>query len=206
MNLTSNFISNTERKFKIMHKLDIRIFRKKDVIVQLLNMFRYTKYNLPEEIWFYILNDFLDEGLSPHNYPSNFNIKAKYDYAYGKSLCGLPYGVWSIYGKCSYYYAPVYGQCMHLLDECKHIVMHIPVTNINITFNVDPNINPSMEERNQVVVPMLISIPFILYQSTYRYKMGQIIVNNYEKNPLHIRNKIIYNKIHHHGDYRHYRT
>ena len=165
-------------------------------------MFNNTEFKIPQEIWFYILDKFIDEGLSPHDIPLDYSIKAKYDYMYGKSLCGIPYGVWTLYTKCSYYYAPSYGECNHPLDSCRSTTMHIPVIHMLTNFNADPDFNPSMKKRYLNITPMKLSLPFILYQTSSRFKIGQIDINNFEKHPVHVRRILIYNKIYNHKDYR----
>lgn len=199
---TGDFDKDIEHKFSNLHKLYIRILRKNDIILYLLKMFRKTKYKLPDEIWYVILNEYIDEGISPSVAPKHYHYEAKHDYAYGKSLCGLPYGVWAIYTKCPYYYAPAHGECPHYMDECMRLSMHIPITDKNLNFWVNPLLNPSMVNRYRNITPNIITNPFILYQSNTRHKMGKINIKTNEKNPLHVRNGLIYNIIHHHSDYK----
>lgn len=199
---SEDFNLDVENKISILHKLNIKILRKYDIIIYLMNIFRKTQYSLPDELWVLILNEYVDEGLSPLKTPINFHQKAKYDYAYGKSLCGMPYGIWSLYSKCHYYYFPTFGECPHLQNKCMSLTMHIPITNKNLTFNVDSTLNPSMEKKYSSVEPSIINNPFILYQNEKRIKIGQIKLNTVEHNPLHIRNGLISNIIYNHSDYK----
>ena len=199
---TGDFNKDIEYKFRNLHKLNIRILRKNDIVLHLLKMFRNTKHKLPDEIWYVILYDYIEEGIPPSASPKKYHNQAKHDYLYGNSLCGIPYGVWALYNKCSYYYAPHYGECEHSDDECMRLSMHFPITQKNLTFRVDPLLNPSMVNRYCSIPPEIIANPFILYQSNNRHKMGKINIKNNEKNPLHVRNGFIYNIIYEHSDYK----
>ena len=87
---------------------------------------------LPHELILLIIDFVGDDGVSPLAKVTNNDLNSKRLIPIGKSIMGIPYGVWRIYTLCGYNISP--SKCDH--SNCVSNIVDVPITSINYSFEL----------------------------------------------------------------------